>query len=91
MTFFDKMSCHRARVKIKIGMVTFSHPCVYMFLHIIQGLRYSNVLFETPSVTKLLDMLTCRSTYPIDFLQKLFQRAYFNTGQWTSKISKIFK
>ena len=28
-TFFDKMSCHRARVKIKIGMVTFSHPCVY--------------------------------------------------------------
>ena len=27
-TFFDKMSCRRARVKIKIGMVTFSHPCV---------------------------------------------------------------
>ena len=31
-TFFDKMSCRRARVKIKIGMVTFSHPCVYMTL-----------------------------------------------------------
>ena len=28
VTFFDKMSCRRARVKIKIGMVTFSHPCV---------------------------------------------------------------
>ena len=27
-TFFDKMSCRRARVKIKIGMVTFSHPSV---------------------------------------------------------------
>ena len=29
MTFFDKMSSNRARVKIKIGMVTFSHPCVF--------------------------------------------------------------
>ena len=29
MTFFDKMSCRRARVKIKIGMVTLSHPSVY--------------------------------------------------------------
>ena len=34
MTFFDKMSCRRARVKIKIGMVTFSHPCVYYHLEI---------------------------------------------------------
>ena len=29
MTFFDKMSCSRARVKIKRDMVTFSQPCVY--------------------------------------------------------------
>ena len=28
------MSCRRARVKIKIGMVTFSHPCVYRSLEI---------------------------------------------------------
>ena len=26
------MSCRRARVKIKIGMVTFSHPCVHIFI-----------------------------------------------------------
>ena len=30
VTFFDKMSCRRARVKIKIGMVTFSHPPVFL-------------------------------------------------------------
>ena len=34
MTFFDKMSCRRARVKIKIGMVTFSHPCVHVYITI---------------------------------------------------------
>ena len=28
VTFFDKMSYHRARVKIKRGMVTFPQPCV---------------------------------------------------------------
>ena len=28
VTFFDKMSCRRARVKIKRGMVTFLQPCV---------------------------------------------------------------
>ena len=28
MTFFDKMSCRRARVKIKSGMVTLLFPCV---------------------------------------------------------------
>ena len=29
VTFFDKMSFRRARVKIKSGMVTLLIPCVY--------------------------------------------------------------
>ena len=43
MTFFDKMSCRRARVKIKIGMVTFSHPCVCVY-HAVVVRKFSAAL-----------------------------------------------
>ena len=86
VTFFDKMSCRRARVKIKIGMVTFSHPCVIVYV-LYSRFRYFDfrqILLKQFRIGAILPKNLCR-------IQIWACKIGLPTGKMTSIKIQFFK